>query len=1190
MRPRTISTLPVLLLTSAVVGCDPSGDRPKGWAPAEATGGPRVLWDATAAPLPELPLPNDAATRLDPTTATGRRLNVSLRATTAYERDVRATFDQMDGFGTFAPIMVSFDAPLDLDDVWERHNQNDDYRDDAVILLNVDPDCARFGEEVGVDLGGGRHPVTFYSRSARVPDPAAPGGYRLEDGGNALYIFDPQADSRTVHFEQWNEDRNGNGALDPGEDHDLDGVLDVANFRDPAACDGLDPSTLAFDQCVADNMLSWYDRTSNTLILRPLWPMEERCTHAVLLTKRLQGEDGRAVESPFPAVHARDQEGALREAEPFLGRLSLAVDDIAFAWTFTTGSLTAPLRAARDGIHGRGPFASWADDYPASSLRFWTRAELAAAIGAEADPAVAGDRFLDGACAGAFFTWFWNEGQGEWDANLCAIEADMSSIGMLTFGTFRAPNLLVDKDGAATAAYAHEQDERWDLDPVAGTATVGAAEIPFWCALPIERPELSCSEGNPEGQAWCKPFPVALYLHGYGSNRNELSLHMGRHTAMGVAACAMDMPGHGLNRWRVDPAASSALLLAQGQLTRYGIPEFAAMLTLGRDRDLNNDGLPDGGADQWTADVFHTRDMVRQEALEHMQLVRILRSVDGRARSEDGSVLGDVDGDGAPDLGGVDNTIGAWGISLGGIVSGVLAGAEPGLDAVSPNAGGAGLTEISARSTQGGVPDAVLGPMIGPFVAGCIPVDAHQVPLAPGVEGGDCFGGRGQGAGPFLGGELRLAQFAHDAARMQTWEFGRLPGVAAGDALELVNLDNGERKTGVVGPRGFFRLSVPSDALDAIEKRVALGMGDAQTTAVATDPTLLGDRLRLTIRDGQTGAVKHTVDRFLSAVTFQGVTYPAGAPLVALQRGLGFDRNSPEIRRFTTIAQHAIAPADPGTWAPYLRETPPDRSREPMARDGGARALFMPTAGDTTVPTHTGIAHARAAGLLGSWARDPDRYGPEVGWRQLHAVDSRYGMSIERWLVATHVVEGDARLERFPDNPLVQAVIYDPDDLSDGEAVFSCGPDDWSALIGENNCGELEGQDVTFPVPRPPAGEALRADWPRAEGGVDALRVPVLRPGGQHGIYNAQPFRAFDADAYSVNLTARFLATRGRVAGHAPGCDCSAAGLPGFTYNGEADTPSFEDGCQVDDLRVCDADCAAAWGLWLPEVAACVVE
>ena len=109
-------------------------------------------------------------------------------------------------------------------------------------------------------------------------------------------------------------------------------------------------------------------------------------------------------------------------------------------------------------------------------------------------------------------------------------------------------------------------------------------------------------------------------------------------------------------------------------MLRYGVPEFSAVLTIGRDRDLNNDGFADSGADQWTADVFHTRDMVRQEALEHMQLVRILRSIDGR-QAEDGTVLGDIDGDGAPDLGGPENTIGAWGISLGGIVSGVLAGA-----------------------------------------------------------------------------------------------------------------------------------------------------------------------------------------------------------------------------------------------------------------------------------------------------------------------------------------------------------------------------------------------------------------------------------------------------------------------------------------------------------------------------------
>lgn len=1176
--------LPLLTLGS----CDPSGPRSQGWAPARSTGGPTVVWDAEAKPLPEVPLPNDAATRLDPTSPTGRRLNISLDATTAYEREIRGEFNQMDGFGTYAPLMVSFTAPLDLDDLWSRHNDNEDYRDDAVYLLNVDPACARYGEEVGLDLGGRRTPVTFYDRSARTPDADAPGGYRLQRGGNPLFLFDNHADSRSVHYEQWNEDTNANGRLDPGEDHDLDGVLDVANFRDPGACDDLDPTTQPreYDGCVVENIMSWYDRTSDTLVLRPLWPMEERCVHAVVLTRRLTGEDGRSIQSPFAAVNARDQTADLQEATPLLSRYGLTLDDVAFAWTFHTGSVTSGLRAAREGLHGRGPFASWEQRFPAEALHFWTRTELAAVLEQEASPEVAEDRYLPGGCAGAGFTWFWDEGQGEWDANLCAIEADMSTISMLTFATFEAPNLLVDKDGDATPQYAHEQDERWDLDPVAGTATAATTEIPLWCALPYERDDVSCSEGNPEGQPWCKPFPVALFLHGYGSNRNEMSLHMGRHTAMGMAACGMDMPGHGLNRWRQDPEAAVPLALATGQMLRYGVPEFSAVLTIGRDRDLNNDGFADSGADQWTADVFHTRDMVRQEALEHMQLVRILRSIDGR-EAEDGTVLGDIDGDGAPDLGGPENTIGAWGISLGGIVSGVLAGAEPALDAVSPNAGGGGLTDISTRASLGGVTDAVLGPMVGPFIAGCLPMDAHDRAVTEG-EGSDCAVGSGLRAGPYPAGQLRLFQLAHDAAKMRLWEFGAVPGVQPGDRIRLENLANGEVKETVVNERGWFRLSVPSDALDAIEKRVALGMSDGQTAATATDPEALGDALVLSILRGAEQERIHTVDTFIDAVTFQGITYPAGSTLVALQRGLGLDRSTPELRRFTAIAQHAVNPADPAAWAPFIRETPLDTAGDPTARPGGARTLIMPTAGDKVVPANTGIAHARAAGLLGSWTRDPENHGPESGWRAIHAPDPRYGTSIDRWLVQTWTVEGDAQLERFPDNPDVQAVVFDPDDASDGTALFSCGYSDWSALIGENNCPEeLRGQEVFFPVPGPGPGGALRQDSPRGDGTLDGFRLPLLRPGGQHGIYNAQSFRMFDADAYAVNQTVRFLRSRGGTLDHEAGCDCSAAGLPNFTYNGEPEDPGLEAGCTTDDLRICDAACNDAWGLWIPEEAAC---
>ena len=94
----------------------------------------------------------------------------------------------------------------------------------------------------------------------------------------------------------------------------------------------------------------------------------------------------------------------------------------------------------------------------------------------------------------------------------------------------------------------------------------------------------------------------------------------------------------------------------------------------------------------------------------------------------DRKLLGDVDGDGIVDIGGAKNTVGMWGISLGGILSGVAAGAEPTLNAVSPNAGGGGLVDIAVRSSQR-VPQAVVLPMLGPFVVGCLPTDGHERPI-----------------------------------------------------------------------------------------------------------------------------------------------------------------------------------------------------------------------------------------------------------------------------------------------------------------------------------------------------------------------------------------------------------------------------------------------------------------------------
>ena len=100
-----------LLLPSlcALAGCL-SRQPIEGLAPARDTGGPRIVFDLTRKPLPEIPFPNDLVTRADEGSPTGLRMNSSLVVPSQLEQRTRALIDQLDGFGTYAPITVSFDA------------------------------------------------------------------------------------------------------------------------------------------------------------------------------------------------------------------------------------------------------------------------------------------------------------------------------------------------------------------------------------------------------------------------------------------------------------------------------------------------------------------------------------------------------------------------------------------------------------------------------------------------------------------------------------------------------------------------------------------------------------------------------------------------------------------------------------------------------------------------------------------------------------------------------------------------------------------------------------------------------------------------------------------------------------------------------------------------------------------------
>ena len=191
---------------------------------------------------------------------------------------------------------------------------------------------------------------------------------------------------------------------------------------------------------------------------------------------------------------------------------------------------------------------------------------------------------------------------------------------------------------------------------------------------------------------------------------------------------------------------------------------------------------------------------------------------------------------------------------------------------------------------------------------------------------------------------------------------------------------------------GGFRVAVAADGPTATELRVREGLQPwrpdfTPRSLVSTEG--VGDPLRLEVFDAG-GRSKKTVEVFEQPVTFRGVVFDDG-PLVAVASGLGLRRQSPELRRHVQLAQTLVEAADPVIYARHLL-------REPL--EAPTNTLVVLTAGDTAMPVSTGLALARAAGLL------------------TEEEDAR--------LVAGGVTTGLARL----------APLVDPDDLSGGADGF----------------------------------------------------------------------------------------------------------------------------------------------------------
>jgi hypothetical protein len=134
------------------------------------------------------------------------------------------------------------------------------------------------------------------------------------------------------------------------------------------------------------------------------------------------------------------------------------------------------------------------------------------------------------------------------------------------------------------------------------------------------------------------------------------------------------------------------------------------------------------------------------------------------------------------------------------------------------------------------------------------------------------------------------------------------------------------------------------------------------------------------------------------------------------------------------------------------------------------------------------------------------------------------------------------------------------------------------------------GPDQRFTPPGEPVGKGLRATHKRNDGTNDAMRIPYLFPHGQHGIWNAQKNRSWDADAHAVNFVSLFMRTGGNVVDIPVDCDCSASTTPTYALEGKPlwfaeDAPC--DNAMGTQIRVCSASCAQTLGMQTREHATC---
>ena len=1093
MKTNTILTT-VTITVVALAGC--LGSEPEGIYPATPAA-TTVKMDFYNRPLPEIPLPNDIATRHDPTSATGRRINASMVATTKFESHTRKLIDELDGWGVIQPISIPFSGPLSIQSIWDGHrkDKNYDLKKDVVYLINIDRKSPDFGKPQHLDVGHGNYPVVLESL-------------------DKYWKNGPRDWSISLLFEEADEDTKvKNGKLDPGEDTDGDGELDVPNYlpRELLKSGKLPERTDMKGR--ADALMTFYERQSNTLILRPMVPLAERTTYAVVVTRRLKDKKGNPVGSPFEYINHTAQNHALAPLASVLPD-GLGLDDVAFAFTFTTQSVESQFKAVRDGLYGHGVQQHLATEFPArlSSVLQLKDLNFPKFSGLKNPYIVHKEQFIE---MYKLVLPMLDIDAGT-EAYRLAIE-NQQYVDYHVMGSFESPQLFDRRDASGKLLPYNAQS--WPQDLHSKKARARSETIYFWMTVP--RKAVS-SRGKG------KPAPVVIISHGYGGDRTDCLALGGVMAKFGMACVAIDGPSHGL------VLNKDQTLQAKVAGTANGLYSLLNAAFKGRALDQNHDGQGDSGADFWSAYVFHTRDMVRQFALDYMQLIRVLRTFDGKrtwdvklALEKNGKatsqpkgdlngdgvkeLAGDFDADGEVDVGGPEARYYMTGGSLGGIMSLAMGGLEPHLTAIAPVAGGAGLGDVGIRSRQGGVPEAFILRVMGPLFAGTLDLSSSD-------------------------GEMKLETIVPDLNSAREKQLAVIKGVKVGDTMVVENLESKEQGCGIVAADGKVRAAVAADG--PVRCSTTSCAKPWQCTGEEVDPAdadkkikyhYYGDRLKVTVYEGHVIVGKDcklkegvkpkaTVDKFetelldkdkkkiedkdgVSSVKFQQLDCKVGKPLMALTDGLGKRRAHPGLRRFSAFAMFVVEPGDP---APYVRHMLEDPMTYPGTKQTtGTHALIITTAGDMNVPASSGVTAGRVAGLI-DYLRDDPRFGKsqnqvlldtytaeavDIYKRHLHGKTSSFGKACTK--------SSECGTGAFCDTTAkacAQSGVH-----MDVER-FSGGQDMWNLDLSALATGQVKYLSSTPNIPQlTPA--PLRAGWAGKDrlGGASAAIFPLTNPTGQHG-------------------------------------------------------------------------------------------